>query len=374
MKLALLLAVFSVACVRPSDTAMAVSADSGQTNSARHGQTRQAASTSEVVRFKRITEPREGAFTMLAPMDWSASGGIVRVNPLNSGGPLNALGAKLDFTVSSGDGRIVMRWYPEITFVDSRYMVAAAMFPPGSNYNGAMVWPLESAFGYIEKAMFAKQRQGAGNVQVKLRQRLPQAVAGYQQVAQTMRLPIRLNYDAALIVVEYSQGGAQWEEAFYTAIQDMGQMGVGMWSNKDSFSVRAPAGKLEAMRPVIDLMLNSVKLNPVWVQGEIQGQIQRGEIARRTQEDIERINREIVDHRRRTNAAIQNRMHHSLMGTEEYVNPITRQTEVGSNQWSYRWVNQNGEAIYTDDPNYDPARHGLQGFERSPVRKRFSDR
>ena len=67
-------------------------------------------------------------------------------------------------------------------------------------------------------------------------------------------------------------------------------------------------------------------------------------------------------------------MHHNIMGTEEYVNPITKQTEVGSNQWNNRWVNQNGEAIYTDDPNYDPARHGLTGFERSPVRKRFPDR
>jgi len=369
MRLAFFLAVYSAACVQPADTAKGE-----QAQSAKPGQTRQAASTSEAVRFKRITEPREGAFTMLAPMDWTASGGIVRVNPLNSGGALNSIGAKLDFTVTSGDGRIVMRWYPEVTFVDNRYMPAAALFPPGSNYNGAMVWPLESAFGYIGKAMFAKQRQGVANVNVKLRQNLPKATAGYQQVAQMMRLPIRLNYDAALIVVEYSQGGAQWEEAFYTAIQDMGQVGMGMWSNKDSFSVRAPAGRLEAMRPVIDLMLNSVKLNPVWVQGEIQGQIQRGEIARQTQEELARLDREIVEHRRRTNAEIQNQMHHNLMGTEEYVNPISRRTEVGSNQWSYRWVNQNGEAIYTDDPNYDPARHGLEGFERSPVRKRFPDR
>ena len=33
-----------------------------------------------------------------------------------------------------------------------------------------------------------------------------------------------------------------------------------------------------------------------------------------------------------------------------------------------------GEAIYTDDSNYDPVRQGLAGFQRSPIRRRFPDR
>jgi hypothetical protein len=82
----------------------------------------------------------------------------------------------------------------------------------------------------------------------------------------------------------------------------------------------------------------------------------------------------ITEHRRRTNSEINNQAYHNLMSTEEYVNPITRQTEVGSNEWTYRWVNERGEAIYTDDANYDPARQGLSGYQRSPVRKRFPDR
>jgi hypothetical protein len=30
-----------------------------------------------------------------------------------------------------------------------------------------------------------------------------------------------------------------------------------------------------------------------------------------------------------------------------------------------------GEAIDTDDPNYDPERSGMDGFERSAVKKRL---
>ena len=104
--------------------------------------------------------------------------------------------------------------------------------------------------------------------------------------------------------------------------------------------------------------------------GEIKGQAARGEIALRTQQDLARLDREIVEHRQRTNAEINNQAFHNLMRTEEYVNPITRKVEVGSNEWNYRWVNERGEAVYTDDPNYDPARDGLTGFQRSPVRKR----
>jgi hypothetical protein len=117
-----------------------------------------------------------------------------------------------------------------------------------------------------------------------------------------------------------------------------------------------------------------VEIDARWLAGEIRGQIERGEIARRAQAEIQRIEREIVEHRRRTFAEINNQMHHALMGTDEYVNPHTHKTEVGTNAYAYRWVNANGEAIYTDDSNYDPARQGLAGYSRSPVRKRFPER
>ncbi len=180
-------------------------------------------------------------------------------------------------------------------------------------------------------------------------------------------------YDAALIVVEYQEGGAA-EEALYTAVQDWGAAGAGLWTNKDTFSVRTVEGGLDKVGRIVSVILNSTRLNPKWVEGEIRGQIRRNEIALRTQQEIQRLDREIVEHRRRTNSEINNQMYHNLMRTEEYVNPLTKEVEVGSNEWNYRWVNDKGEAIYTDDTNFDPERAGLKGFVRSPVRKRFPER
>ncbi len=323
----------------------------------------------EMVRFQRVAEPREGAFTVLMPTGWKVSGGITRMAPTT--GTLNAIAAKLDFTMTSADSRIVLRWYPEINYFDMRGNAVQGMFPPGSSYNGAPVLPKMNAFTYIEQVVFRRAHPRAAGVKLKGRYPLPKVAASYQEMVRRMRVPIAFQFDAALMVVEYQENGAAWEEALYTAVQDWGAAGAGLWNNKDSFSVRAPAGELDKTGRVITVIMNSVELNPKWVEGEIRGQIQRNEIAQRSQQEIAALDREIVEHRRRTNAEINNQMYHNLMGTEEYVNPLTKKVETGSNGWNYRWVNDRGEAVYTDDANFDPVRAGLSGYVKSPVRPRF---
>jgi hypothetical protein len=327
----------------------------------------------ETQRFLRQPEPKEGAFTILLPAGWKASGGIVRVNPLAANGALNAIGAKLDFTVSSPDGKVTLRWLPETNYVDTRGTALQGMFAPGSNYNGAPVAPKMSAQLYLLQAVFPLSHRGASQVTVAGRYPLPGVAAGYQRVVREMRLPVQFAYDAALVVISYNENGGAWREALYTAIQDWGPAGNGLWTNKDTFTVRAPASEFDKAARMVSVIVNSVELNPRWVEGEIRGQIQRNEIAIRAQQDIARLDREIVEHRRRTNAEINNQMYHSLMGTEEYVNPLTKKTETGSNAWNYRWVNDRGEAIYSDDASFDPVRAGLSGYVKSPVRKRFPE-
>jgi len=158
-----------------------------------------------------------------------------------------------------------------------------------------------------------------------------------------MGAKLDFRYDAGLLVVAYTEEGAAWEEALYTAIQDMSPLG-------------------EKTGRVVSVILNSVELNPKWVEGEIRGQMQRSQIALRTQQEVQRLDREMVEHRQRTNAEIDSQMFHNLM-----------RTEVGSSEWNYRWVNESGETVYSDDPNYDPSKNGLTGFQRSQPRKRFPD-
>ena len=112
--------------------------------------------SAEMVRFQRLSEPKEGAFTVLVPSDWRASGGITRVNPMAANGTLNAIAARIDFTLTSPDCRVVLHWYPETNYFDMRGNPAQSMFPPGSNYNGAPVAPKMNAITYLEQMVLRR--------------------------------------------------------------------------------------------------------------------------------------------------------------------------------------------------------------------------
>jgi hypothetical protein len=117
----------------------------------------------------------------------------------------------------------------------------------------------------------------------------------------------------------------------------------------------------------------SVEVDPQWVIGEMRGHLERSKIAGDTYRQLAQIDQEIVAHRQRTNAEINNSMFLNLTGQEEYVNPHTGKVELGSNQWRTRWVSPSGEEIYSDDQNYNPAYdRALQrgDFKRSQVRPR----
>ncbi len=122
------------------------------------------------------------------------------------------------------------------------------------------------------------------------------------------------------------------------------------------------------------MIQDSYQTSPQWWAMELQGQIQRGEMAWKSQQEINRIAEEIAAHRRETNAEIRNDMYLNLTDQEEYVNPYTNEIDVGSNQYQNRWVNSQGDVIYVDDGSYDPnADINMQlvkDFKRSEIRPR----
>jgi hypothetical protein len=94
------------------------------------------------------------------------------------------------------------------------------------------------------------------------------------------------------------------------------------------------------------------------------------------QHQMQEADRQIVDHRQRTNDEIQNDQYLNLMNLEEYQNPYTHQPELGSNQWKCRWVTEGGDEYYTDDAYQDP-NVGSQGnrsdWKLTPVRQRTGE-
>jgi hypothetical protein len=319
-----------------------------------------------VIHLSPFAEPREHAFTMLIPDGWITQGGIYRVDPSRAGGAGNSITAKLDFTVKrDAPGTAMTHTFPDLLYMDMRRSPAAAMFPPGSNYNGMLVSPVMNAQTYLTQMVFRREHPQARNVKTLVQAPLPQVAASYDQMAHAMGLPADYRHDAALLVADYDEAGGQFREVLYTAVEQM--MG-GMWGNKDTYLARAPVNEFDAMRPVFEAMRDSVKPDNQWMAREAQNQAVRSNIVRDVQSTVQRIDAEIVAHRQRTNAAMNSEMQLLLTDKTTAVDPHTGKTKIIPNEGNSRFFGKNGDLLISDDPNFDPEKqpkYANKGYERA---------
>ena len=327
--------------------------------------------------FHRSHEPNENAFTFMLPQGWSITGGITRVDPNASGGAGNAIEAKLYMKLSSADNKAGMGWLPDTRFFDMRRYpgqnLAAPMFPDGSNYNGMTVMTIPDPATFIRMVAFPFAHPHAQGMLITQVQALPRLAEEFGNLSAKMMGGYRFSYQVAIATLEYSENGIQYLEKMVCAIEDYGQMGGGLWRNKETWYVRAEKALFDSYAPVFATVGHSVKLNTDCIVREIRSQQVNSNIALQTQQEIAKIDREITENRARTNAEINNDMYLNLTGQEDYTNPFTGETERGTNEWNYRWENEQGDIIDHNNQNYNPnedATLKIQGFKRSVVRKR----
>ncbi|GBD91189.1 hypothetical protein BMS3Abin04_01915 [bacterium BMS3Abin04] len=326
--------------------------------------------------FVKKNEPRENAFSILVPKGWRIEGGIFRVNPITQGGPAQSIAAKIDFTVKKDKkGSVMIRWLPDMLYFDTRNTPAGrmGMFPEGSNYQGMAVLYIKSAGNFITEIAFPYAHPKARNIKIIARKKLIDVTNNYSKRVKQVMPVTTMSYDAALVKFKYDENGNQYEESMVSIIENWGQLGAGMWGNKETFLIRTPIDQFEKYAPLFSVIQNSVKINLRWLIGEVKGQATRGQIAVNTQREIQRIGKEIAEHRRKINAEINNDIFLTLMEQEEYINPYTNEIEIGTNQWQHRWINESGDVIYTNSEEYNPNTDinlDKSGYKRSKIRKR----
>lgn len=331
---------------------------------------------SKAIVFHRISEPNENAFTFLLPEGWLVSGGITRVNPNSAGGAGNAIEAKLYMKISSGGNEAEMGWLPDTRFFDMRRYpsanLAAPMFPDGSNYNGMLVMKLPTAEDFIWKVAIPFAHPHATGIKIISINPLIELASSYSKLSERMMNGYRFSYQSAIATLEYSENGVLYLEKIVTVIEDFGPVGAGLWGNRETWYVRAGKDRFNQYAPVFATIGHSVRLNPEWIRREIRSQQENSNIALQTRKAVEQIDREITEHRAMTTAEINNEMYLNLTGQEDYTNPFTGETERGTNEWKYRWENEQGDVIYHNNSNYNPNDDdiSIKGFKRSEIRKR----
>ena len=343
------------------------------------------------IAFQQAKEPNEGAFTLLVPQGWLLEGGIRRADHMSQVVSAQSIEAKLDLTVKrDAAGSVQIRWCPDIKYCDMRMSPAGMMgfFPPGSNYQGMIVLPLMPPHGFITQVVFPWAHPEAGQIQVVAQDNMPLLAQMYKERMAALRLPTPFAYEGGTVTFQYEERGTRFLEKAYAVIENLGPQGGGMWGNHDTLLVRAPQDEFETWEPALHFVRQSVKLDLHWVAQEAVSQeflsrsflnAQQAAQARdrrilEVQRQLQDLDRQIVDHRARTNAEISNDQYLTLMNQEEYVNPYTNEIDIGSDQWDHRWVNESGDQFYTDNEDDDPNIPGelnRTDWRRTQVRPRF---
>ncbi len=332
--------------------------------------------------FNRRSEPKEQAFSFLAPPDWALEGGMFHVNPAQTGGSTNSISAKCDLTLKKdAEGTVFFRWLPTWTFADMsrnpQFSYTAAMFPPGSQYQGMTVRPMPGVNQFLQELFMQIHPQATEPRLVEFTP-MPELGDVFRKIykaadesQQAMGFP-PFGYDGGGILVEYAEGQRRYREVLSVCLVDMRASGA-MWSNQYTLAMRAPANETLTWKPVFDIIRQSMKLNPEWFARAYQADAERARLAQETMRYIQNIDREIYAHRAKTNAEIRHESYLWLNAQNEYVNPFNGQTEQDTDQFKYRWTTEQGDMIYTDRADFNPNTtrpYNDRTWKLTPVRPR----
>lgn len=313
--------------------------------------------------FERRTEPNQRAYTYLAPKSWISQGGIFQVNPLQVNGPGNSILPKNDLMVRRDEaGTVYFRFLPVWSYADLRSSPMAQMgmnaFPLGSYYQGMLVRLLPTWEQYLQE-LFASLHPAARELKIVESRALPELSEVFRRrdrfvsaQLQSMGLPPPA-YAAGALVVEYLEEGRRYREALVTALIDFRGVAY-LWNNDYTLAMRAPVEEAEALRPLFNIIRQSVKLDPEWIVRVSQAAGERAKIARDTLEYIQKIDREIVENRARVNEKIRYEGYLLLTGQDDYVNPYTQKVETDTSDFKYRWTTATGDYVYSNEPQFDP--------------------
>ena len=325
----------------------------------------------DTVFLQRVWEPNEYAFSIQVPKGWQMSGGIISIEKMQIFGGAQALEPKLDFMLKMDEvGSVMLHWLPDTLYLDSSMNALGRLgyYRPGSYYLGMQIRPVMSATEYLKQIVIPQEHPAAVDMEVVVASRLYGLVSQYQELVEPFKVSSDIKCDAGMLTVMYEEDGILYKERLITAIQDLGASGDGVWINRDTFLFRAPADDFDRMEPIVSAIRMSIMFNLNWFEQEVERQIEQGILVLKDPEQEESIYKEIAYCKSKIYTEVSYAIFSTRIGLMDYINPFTDKTELGIDQWAFRWINKDGDVVYTDDidynPNLDPEL-GKDGFKQS---------
>ena len=192
----------------------------------------------------------EGA-SLLVPDGWRVEGRFVWM-------PLYSMQANLLIRVSDPRTGAAVEWLPAQQFIWPMQQMPGQL-QVGSNWNGSGLFPpARTAAEFVQTVYLPsalRHLQGARLVKIEDLHRLSEMATRPAGQGMTVRAT-RLRY-------AYQAGGRAWEEDVYLTLT-FGQPNVVMLWWGSAYSMRAPAGQLDRMAPVMLVPVQSLRTTFDW--------------------------------------------------------------------------------------------------------------
>lgn len=296
----------------------------------------------------------EGA-TLLVPDGWMMEGGFVW-------NPNLSMQASLLLRVSDGRGGAA-ETLPSQQFVWPMQQMGLGI-QPGANWMGSILLPPpRDPVQVVWETYVPGPLQHLRNARPTRVDNMPQLAAEFART-----IPSGLNVQASRIRWEYGYSGQNWEEDVYL-VTTFGQNNgytLMWWTN--AHTLRAPAGQLDRLTPLLSVPMQSLRLSLDWsamleyVRGlfrqgmaqEIANTQRLGQIATQHREEIRQMHQQTWQEQQ----AAQDRQNFArreiLGGIETYTDPFTSRPVEVPTGYSNCWVNTQGDVIASETSGFDP--------------------
>ncbi len=319
------------------------------------------------------------AYSILVPTDWQSEGGVAwNIKPYDR---CNTTQITLRASGPDGRGLETLPYYNWVWDDFPQVLQQAQAFQGQFGYRPCDVQPPMTAADYIRR-MLGQIRPNAQLLVLepapKLLEKLQQQTRQMEQDAARYGMQQSVRPDAARARLKYELNGKPVEEWIYAFTITKAVPGLHLnpqtmqmvqaYSYNCSAHMttqRAPEGQLDASDKFYDLIWSTARINPEWAnrvlqnalaiqQIELKGVRDRSRIISQSANEIADMQMQGWQARQRSEDRVFDSITQSIRGVETYRNPATGETIDLSNEYGRAWVNNRGEYLVSDSPDFNP--------------------
>lgn len=311
------------------------------------------------------------AFRVLAPEGWRLNGGLTWNANL-----ANLVTAEVAITAPDNSAGFYVHPAPLYISGPIQYQ-----WPAGQLYLGMIVMPIpNSPTEFVQQLVLPQQRPNARNLRLVEQQEMPGwangiAATNPQSGGQIQGYGTRARF-------AYTENGRNWEEDFYCVVLVTTGQNL-IWLAERNLSVRAEAGKLNALKPVASAFVNSFRLEPSWfarfnkaqqqwIAAQQQGIANAGALSRAISRSNDQFNQSLMqswNDRQQAEDRASREFSEYIRDSENYYDPLNETSVELPGGYDQAWTNNQGEYLLSNEPGFDPnINSNLNWQQINPVR------